>query len=78
MKKHHKLVCAGKAGLHLDGGTSGVRGLYLVIEHKRNASWSLRYQLNKRTRWMGLGSALLKDGATLDEAPRNESSRLLP
>jgi hypothetical protein len=47
VKKHHKLVRAGKAGLYLDGGTSGVRGLYLVVEHKRNASWSLRYQLDK-------------------------------
>jgi integrase len=54
--------------MHLDGPPSGVRGLYLVIEHRRNANWGLRYQLANRTRWMGLGSALLGDGVTLDEA----------
>jgi integrase len=68
VKKHKKLVLAGKEGMHLDGGTAGVRGLYLVIENKRNANWGLRYQLNKKTRWMGLGSALLGDGVKLDEA----------
>ena len=68
VKRHHRLVRAGKAGLYLDGKSGGVRGLYLVIEHKHNASWGLRFQLNGRTRWMGLGSALLGDGVTLDEA----------
>jgi hypothetical protein len=55
VKRHQRLVRAGKAGLYLDGKSGGVRGLYLVIEHKHNASWGLRYQLNGRTRWMGLG-----------------------
>jgi integrase len=68
VKRHGKLVRAGKEGMHLDGGTAGVRGLYLVIEHRRNANWGLRYQLKGRTHWMGLGSALLGDGVTLDEA----------
>jgi integrase len=68
VKRHHRLVRAGKAGLYLDGPPSGVRGLYLTVEHKRNASWGLRYQLHKQTHWMGLGSALLGDGRTLDEA----------
>jgi integrase len=68
VKRHHRLVRAGKAGLYLDGKSGGVRGLYLVVEHKHNASWGLRYQLNKRTHWMGLGSALLGDGVTLDAA----------
>jgi integrase len=68
VKRHEKLVRSGKEGMHLDGGTNGVRGLYLVIENKRNANWGLRYQLHKKTRWMGLGSALLGDGVTLDEA----------
>jgi integrase len=54
--------------MHLDGPPNGVRGLYLVVENKRNANWGLRYQLNKKTRWMGLGSALLGDGVTLDVA----------
>jgi integrase len=68
VKRHHRLVRAGKAGLYLDGKSGGVRGLYLVVEHKRNASWGLRYELNHKAHWMGLGSALLGDGVTLDEA----------
>jgi hypothetical protein len=36
---------------------AGVRGLYLEIESKTNAHYLLRFQLNHRTRWMGLGSA---------------------
>jgi integrase len=68
VKKHHKLVRSGREGMHLDGPPSGVRGLYLVVENKRNANWGLRYQLNMKTRWMGLGSALLGDGVTLDSA----------
>jgi integrase len=68
VKKVAKLLRAGKAGLYLDGKSGGVRGLYLVVEHKHNASWGLRYQLNGRARWMGLGSALLGDGVTLDQA----------
>jgi len=68
VKRHHRLVRAGKPGQYLDGKSGGVRGLYLVVEHKHNASWGLRYQLNHRTRWMGLGSALLGDGVTLDQA----------
>jgi integrase len=68
VKRHHRLVRAGKAGLYLDGKSGGVRGLYLVIEHKHNASWGLRYQLNGRTHWMGFGSALIGDGVTLDQA----------
>jgi integrase len=68
VKRHHRLVRAGKAGMYLDGTTGGgVRGLYLVVEHKRNANWGLRYQLHKKTHWMGLGSAL-SDGVTLDQA----------
>jgi integrase len=68
VKRHHRLVRAGKPGQYLDGTTGGgVRGLYLVVEHKRNANWGLRYQLDKRTHWMGLGSALF-DGVTLDQA----------
>ena len=68
MKKHHKLVRAGQEGDFLDGGASGVRGLYLQVKNLQNASWGLRYQLRDRTHWMGLGSARLGDGVTLDEA----------
>jgi integrase len=68
VKKHAKLVRAGNEGMHLDGPPNGVRGLYLVVQSKRNANWGLRYQLDMKTRWMGLGSALLGDGVTLDQA----------
>jgi integrase len=68
LKKVARLIRAGKEGDFLDGPPSGVRGLYLCIKNPRNASWGLRFQLNKRTRWMGLGSALLGDGVTLDQA----------
>jgi integrase len=68
VKRHHRLVRSGREGMHLDGPPNGVRGLYLVIKSKRNCNWGLRFQLNHRTRWMGLGSALLGDGVTLDQA----------
>jgi integrase len=68
LKKVAKLVRAGREGDFLDGPPNGVRGLYLQVKNPRNASWGLRYQLNKRTHWMGLGSALLGDGVTLDVA----------
>ena len=57
----------GEPGRFLDGGpnTDGVKGLYLCVESKTNASWGLRYQLNGRARWMGLGSA---NTFSLDEA----------
>ncbi|MGO9401742.1 MAG: tyrosine-type recombinase/integrase [Xanthobacteraceae bacterium] len=58
VKKVSKLVRAGEPGKHLDSGSAdAVRGLHLVVVNKRNASWQLRYQIDKRTRWMGLGSA---------------------
>ena len=69
VKKHEARVRGGKAGMYLDGTTGGgVRGLYLVVKSKRSANWGLRYQLNHKTHWMGLGSALLGDGVTLDQA----------
>ena len=36
-----------------------VRGLMLVVRNANNASWQLRYELNGRERWHGLGSARL-------------------
>ena len=57
VKEVAKLLRAGEPGKHLDGGSAdAVRGLHLVIVDK-NGSWQLRYQIDKRTRWMGLGSA---------------------
>jgi len=66
--KHRERVSGGKVGMYLDGGRRGVRGLYLVVKGKRSANWGLRYQLRGVTHWMGLGSALLGDGVTLDQA----------
>ncbi|MDR3422741.1 MAG: Arm DNA-binding domain-containing protein [Xanthobacteraceae bacterium] len=51
------LLSNGKPGKHRDGGSTGVRGLHLVVTNKRNASWQLRFQLHGKVRWMGLGSA---------------------
>jgi integrase len=42
-----------KPGMHADGG-----GLYLQVKNG-GASWILRYQLNGRTRYMGLGPLVL-------------------
>src|SRR5215831_7634259 len=39
---------------YLDGQ---VRGLYLQVISATNRSWLLRYEINKQSRWMGLGSA---------------------
>ena len=35
----------------------GIRGLLLVVVNKRAASWQLRYQVDGRERWLGLGPA---------------------
>ena len=34
-----------------------VRGLLLVVNSPTAASWTLRYEINGRERWLGLGSA---------------------
>jgi integrase len=54
VKRVTKLLRHGRPGRHRDGD---VRGLYLCVGGKKNAHWSLRYQLNHRSHWMGLGSA---------------------
>ena len=51
-KRVDRLVRAGKPGKHYDGN-----GLRLEIESKRSSYWVARYQINKVTRYMGLGSA---------------------
>jgi integrase len=65
VKRTTKLIRRGQPGRHLDGGTSGVRGLYLCVDNRSAASWILRYSLNGRAHWMGLGSArdISLDGA---------------
>ena len=55
VKKVGKLLRQGKPGRWLDDG--GIRGLYLVVANQRAAHWELRFQINGRGRWMGLGSA---------------------
>lgn len=44
-------VKAAPPGKHHDGG-----GLYLIREQEGSARWAFRYKINKRDRWMGLGS----------------------
>jgi integrase len=43
-----------KPGMHADGG-----GLYLRVTSEGARSWVLRYMLNRRPRWMGLGPLAL-------------------
>ena len=57
VKRVQRLLRKGAPGRHLDGGASGVKGLYLAVDSKTAASWNLRYQLGNASHWMGLGSA---------------------
>jgi integrase len=52
VKKVAKFLRWGVPGRHFDD-----QGLYLVIESKRNASWSRRYELHHTAHEIGLGSA---------------------
>ena len=45
-----KIEKATKAGMYPDGA-----GLYLRVTPKGARNWVLRYMLNRRPRWMGLG-----------------------
>ena len=56
IKKVATLRRRGAVGRYLDGGRDGVPGLYLIIGGRNNAHWELRFELNGRARWMGLGS----------------------
>ena len=56
IKKVAKLRRRGAIGRYLDGGRYGLPGLYLIIGGRNNAHWELRFELNGRARWMGLGS----------------------
>ena len=57
VKKCAKLLRNGAVGIYSDRGSGAVRGLRLIIRSKTNAAWLLRFQLNHRSRYMGLGSA---------------------
>ncbi|MGH7117648.1 MAG: tyrosine-type recombinase/integrase [Acetobacteraceae bacterium] len=63
-KRVAKLLRNGTPGRYLDRGdgrggnqVDPVKGLYLVVNGRTSASWELRYQIDHRTRFMGLGSA---------------------
>jgi integrase len=73
VKRVLKLLRQGQPGRHRDGE---VRGLYLDIGGKRNAHWALRYQLNHRPHWMGLGSARDFNLTEARERARKERQRL--
>lgn len=64
------------AGIYTDVGPGGVKGLRLVVKSRSNASWILRFQIDHRPRYMGLGSA---NTFNLDEARKRalEARKLL-
>ena len=72
-KKIEKLMRAGVPGRHTDGD---VKGLMLCIEGKSSAHWLLRYQRDKVTRHMGLGSARDLGLAEARVRARRERERL--
>jgi integrase len=57
VKRVQRLMRKGEPGRFLDSGSTGIRGLHLCVANRNNASWGLRYQLDGRTHWLGLGSA---------------------
>ena len=71
VKKVDKFLRRGDPGRYFDD-----QGLYLVVESKRNASWSRRYELNKRAHEIGLGSAKAFTLAEARERNRKISQQL--
>jgi integrase len=65
-------VMNAKPGRYGDGG-----GLWLEVSPSGTKHWTLRYQLNGRARWMGLGSADVVTLAEARERARRERLRLL-
>lgn len=60
VKHVSKLLRHGDPGRHIDshsGDPDRQRGLYLVVRSKTSASWELRYQLDGRPHWYGIGPA---------------------
>jgi integrase len=77
VKKVKSLISKGTPGKHTDGAKGGgVKGLMLCIEGKTSAHWLLRYQLNHKTRHMGLGSFFDLSLADARERARRERVRL--
>jgi integrase len=63
-------------GRYYDTGTSGVRGLCLQVSVGGAKSWLLRYQLDGKKRWMGLGSFPTFSLAEARERARRERQKL--
>jgi integrase len=76
VKKVEKLTRAGLPAKITDGGSDGVKGLMLIVESRSSAAWLLRYQRNKKTHHMGLGSARDLSVAAARELARRERERL--
>jgi integrase len=76
VKKVAKLMRRGVEGRYLDGGSTGVRGLYLIVGGKNNAHWELRYQQREVGHWMGLGSARTFTLTEARDRARKERQRL--
>ena len=57
--------------------TGEVRGLMLVVRNANNASWQLRYELNGKEHWHGLGSARLVGLAVARNRARAARLKLL-
>src|SRR5690348_12728760 len=53
-KRVERLLSSGAPGRFRD---DAVKGLLLVVTNLRAANWTLRYELNGREHWLGLGSA---------------------
>jgi integrase len=73
MKRVSKLVHGGVPGRHCDDASIG---LYLIIGGPKAAHWELRYQLDHRCRWMGLGSAKTFNLLEARERARRERQRI--
>src|SRR5205809_3780157 len=67
-----KQVENAKPGRYGDGG-----GLWLEVSASGARHWTLRYQLNGRARWMGLGSAEVVTLADARERARGARLSLL-
>jgi integrase len=77
VKLVEKRLRDGIPGKWTDGAKGGgVRGLMLVVEGERSAYWELRWQRNKRTRTMGLGSARDLPLAAARQKGREERERI--
>jgi len=63
-------------GRYYDTGNSGVRGFCLQVSRNGAKSWLLRYQLDGKKRWMGLGSFPTFSLSEARERARRERQKL--